>query len=68
MEDRIPLLSFLILYSDLGNPWNCTRNLKWLLTWEKADIVTDRRDLLCHDRKYKDRHLLTVINYKMVGT
>uniref|UniRef100_A0A1A9WC71 CCZ1/INTU/HSP4 first Longin domain-containing protein n=1 Tax=Glossina brevipalpis TaxID=37001 RepID=A0A1A9WC71_9MUSC len=52
--------------NDLGNPWNCTRNLKWLLTSDKGYIVTDRRDLLCYDRKYKERHLLTVMNYKMI--
>ncbi|KAM7343813.1 protein singed wings 2 isoform 1-T1 [Cochliomyia hominivorax] len=49
-----------------GNPWNCTRNFKWMLIPEKASVVADLEELMCSDRKYKDRLLLMVVNYKMI--
>ncbi|XP_023030519.1 protein singed wings 2 [Drosophila willistoni] len=50
-----------------GNPWNCTRNFKWLLLQpEKGRLVADRDELLCTDRKYKERQMLLVMHYKLV--
>lgn len=49
-----------------GNPWNCTRNLKWLLIPERASYVADRQILTCGDRKFKDRNVMTVMHYKVV--
>ncbi|SPP73267.1 protein singed wings 2 [Drosophila guanche] len=49
-----------------GNPWNCTRNFKWLLLQpEKGRLVVDRDELLCTDRKYKERQMLLVMHYKL---
>ncbi|XP_005186576.2 protein singed wings 2 [Musca domestica] len=48
-----------------GNPWNCTRNLKWLLIPERASYVADRQILTCGDRKFKDRNVMTVMHYKV---
>uniref|UniRef100_A0A1I8NX07 Protein singed wings 2 n=1 Tax=Stomoxys calcitrans TaxID=35570 RepID=A0A1I8NX07_STOCA len=49
-----------------GNPWNCTKNFKWLLVPEKGNYVADRELLVCADRKYKDRNVTTVMNYKVM--
>ncbi|KAH8394895.1 hypothetical protein KR222_008859, partial [Zaprionus bogoriensis] len=50
-----------------GNPWNCTRNFKWMLLQpEKARLVADREELICTDRKYKERQMLLVMHYKVV--
>ncbi|XP_064542370.1 protein singed wings 2 [Drosophila montana] len=50
-----------------GNPWNCTRNFKWLLLQpEKGRLVADREELICTDRKYKERQMLLVMHYKVV--
>ncbi|XP_017489317.1 PREDICTED: protein singed wings 2 isoform X2 [Rhagoletis zephyria] len=49
-----------------GNPWNCTRNFKWLLIPEKGAMVADRDEIICADKKYKERHMLTVMNYKVM--
>ncbi|XP_037941448.1 protein singed wings 2-like, partial [Teleopsis dalmanni] len=49
-----------------GNPWNCTRNFKWLLLPEQGAAVVDRGELLCADRKYKDRLMLAVMHYKLL--
>ncbi|XP_039956108.1 protein singed wings 2 isoform X3 [Bactrocera neohumeralis] len=48
------------------NPWNCTRNFKWLLVPEKGAIVVDRDEIICMDKKYRDRHMLTVMNFKVI--
>ncbi|XP_049308065.1 protein singed wings 2 isoform X3 [Bactrocera dorsalis] len=48
------------------NPWNCTRNFKWLLVPEKGAIVVDRDEIICMDKKYRDRHMLTVMNFKVM--
>ncbi|KAH8401246.1 hypothetical protein KR009_004024 [Drosophila setifemur] len=49
-----------------GNPWNCTRNFKWLLLQpEKGRLVVDRDELICTDRKYKERQMLLVMHYKL---
>lgn len=51
-----------------GNPWNCTRNFKWLLLQpEKGRLVVDRDELICMDRKYKERQMLMVMHYKLVS-
>ncbi|EDW09895.2 protein singed wings 2 [Drosophila mojavensis] len=50
-----------------GNPWNCTRNFKWLLLQpEKGRLVVDREEIICADRKYKERQMLLVMHYKVV--
>lgn len=51
----------------IGNPWNCTRNFKWLLIQEKGAMVVDRDEIICMDKKYRDRHMLTVMNFKVVS-
>ncbi|KAH8252973.1 hypothetical protein KR032_002818 [Drosophila birchii] len=49
-----------------GNPWNCTRNFKWMLLQpEKGRLVVDRDELICTDRKYKERQMLLVMHYKL---
>ncbi|XP_030386959.1 protein singed wings 2 [Scaptodrosophila lebanonensis] len=47
-----------------GNPWNCTRNFKWL--FERGELVADRDELLCMDRKYKERQMMLVVHYKVL--
>ncbi|EDW01281.1 protein singed wings 2 [Drosophila grimshawi] len=50
-----------------GNPWNCTRNFKWILLQpEKGRLVADREELICTDRKYKERQMILVMHYKVV--
>ncbi|KAL7737857.1 hypothetical protein ACLKA6_006235 [Drosophila palustris] len=57
--------SFQQLYM-AGNPWNCTRNFKWLLLQpEKGRLVVDRENLMCTDRKYKELQMLLVMHYKV---
>ncbi|XP_016994636.2 protein singed wings 2 [Drosophila takahashii] len=49
-----------------GNPWNCTRNFKWMLLQpEKGRLVVDRDELICTDRKYKERQMLLVMHFKL---
>lgn len=51
-----------------GNPWNCTRNFKWLLLQpEKGRLVADREEVVCVDKKYKECPMMRVMNYKVVG-
>lgn len=63
-----PLLvrpKFESLYLGGGNPWNCTRNLKWLLNETRAFAVADRDQMRCADWKYRDRPVLTIMHYKL---
>lgn len=55
------------LYLGGGNPWNCTRNLKWLLNETRAHNVVDREQMRCADWKYKGRPVLTIMHYKLVS-
>lgn len=49
----------------IGNPWNCTTNLKWLLQ-TKGEQVADRDEMWCDDIKYHGRPLMAVMQFKMV--
>ncbi|XP_067626625.1 protein singed wings 2 isoform X2 [Eurosta solidaginis] len=49
-----------------GNPWNCTRNFKWLLIPEKGAFIADREEIICADKKYKERNMMTVMGYKVL--
>lgn len=57
------LYSFVFLK---GNPWNCTRDLKWLLIHSRSKHVSDREALLCVDSQYSTRPVLSVMHYKLV--
>ncbi|XP_062128123.1 protein singed wings 2 isoform X1 [Drosophila sulfurigaster albostrigata] len=49
-----------------GNPWNCTRNFKWLLLQpDKGRLVADRDELICTDGKYKELQMMLVMHYKV---
>lgn len=49
----------------VGNPWNCTSNLKWLLQ-TKGEQVADRDEMYCNDSKYQGRPLMAVMQFKKV--
>jgi len=38
-----------------------------LLQPEKGRLVVDRDELICMDRKYKERQMLLVMHFKLVG-
>ncbi|GAB0086504.1 Cytoplasmic phosphatidylinositol transfer protein 1 [Sergentomyia squamirostris] len=51
-----------------GNKWNCTRNMKWLLTFDENDRgkrVADKELMRCVDFKYSGRPLLAVMDFKL---
>ncbi|XP_055694878.1 protein singed wings 2 [Lutzomyia longipalpis] len=51
-----------------GNKWNCTRNMKWLLTYDengRGQRVADRELMRCVDFKYSGRPLLAVMDFKL---
>lgn len=58
---------FFCRLSFTGNPWNCTKNIKWLLDEENncTLVVTDRNNLTCHDQNFGGKHLLTVMQFKV---
>jgi hypothetical protein len=49
-----------------GNQWDCTTNLKWILSSNdnKLEII-DRQKLNCSDPKYRGRPVVLVMNYKI---
>lgn len=49
-----------------SNPWNCSRNFKWLLNSAKARRIVDRNQLECMDSRFVGRPLLTITQYKQV--
>ncbi|XP_017836021.1 protein singed wings 2 isoform X1 [Drosophila busckii] len=50
-----------------GNPWNCTSQFNWMLLQpEKARMLADREELLCTDRKFKERQMLLVMHYELL--
>ncbi|XP_055372746.1 protein singed wings 2 [Condylostylus longicornis] len=57
--------TFQHLYLD-GNPWNCTKNLEWILNPINKDRIVDRELLFCADKLYRSRHLMTVLHYQVV--
>lgn len=65
----VEMLCHILIYisSFIGNPWNCTRNFKWLLIPEKGAMVVDRDEIICMDKKYRDRQMMTVMNFKVVS-
>lgn len=51
-----------------GNPWNCSRLIEWILNERYAEFITDRHLLLCAQKPYINRPVLTVMQYKQVST
>lgn len=49
-----------------SNPWNCSRNFKWLLNYVKAKRIVDRNKLECMDSRFIGRPVITVTQYKQV--
>jgi hypothetical protein len=48
------------------NPWNCTKNLKWLnLNPIEKHHVIDKDDLKCADAKYLGRPVAVVMHFKL---
>lgn len=50
-----------------GNPWNCLENLEWFILPEQTLSLSDGNQLSCGDRTFKDRHLITVMGYRVVS-
>ncbi|CRK92953.1 CLUMA_CG006521, isoform A [Clunio marinus] len=54
-----------------GNNWNCTKNLKWMVSHSHDNTsshrleIFDRYSLNCTDPKYRARPVLTVMSHKM---
>lgn len=48
----------------LGNQWDCTKTMKWLLQEEHASLIEDLQQLKCHDKKYVGRPICTVMEFK----
>lgn len=50
----------------LGNQWDCTKTMKWLLQSEHANLIADLQKLKCYDKKYYSRPICTVMEYKKI--
>lgn len=48
------------------NPWNCSRNFKWILNKAKSRKIVDRDQLLCAEKDFSGKRVLTVTQYKEV--
>ncbi|XP_031627782.1 protein singed wings 2 isoform X1 [Contarinia nasturtii] len=48
------------------NPYNCSKNFKWITHHnDKTKFITDRSLLLCSDTTFKNQSILTVMNFKI---
>lgn len=50
-----------------GNPWNCSHSIKWILDENYTEFIMDRHLLLCAQKPYFNRPVLTVMQYKQVS-
>uniref|UniRef100_A0A336M0B6 CSON006826 protein n=1 Tax=Culicoides sonorensis TaxID=179676 RepID=A0A336M0B6_CULSO len=50
----------------LGNKWDCTKTMKWLLDSKHANLLSDLQFLKCSDKKYFSRPICTVMEYKKI--
>lgn len=48
------------------NPWNCSKNFKWLMNYAKTKHIIDRESMQCNDTRFRNQSILTVMNFKWV--
>lgn len=48
------------------NPYNCTKNFKWIMNQSITKHIFDRNLLQCNDIRFKNHSVLTVMNIKKV--
>lgn len=60
------LINFICISS--GNPWNCSRSLKWIVSYAKTKKIADRDLLHCTDKSFKNQNILEVMRIKVVSS
>lgn len=49
-----------------GNPWNCSKNMKWIMQNSKARRIGDYEHLQCVDSSFKNQSISNVMRIKKV--